>query len=112
MISFAVMAAKQFIKGGYKTVGADGIRVDEDGKRLSFELIYTAPFHTERLSLLKEEAKKCGLEIMLNNMTDGGFTLLVDKKHEAFFVFYTRNSFDLIQGHKRLIPLYSSINKH
>lgn len=34
----------------------------------------------------------------------------LNEKHEAYF--YTRNQFDLIQGHKNLIRLYSSINEY
>jgi microcin C transport system substrate-binding protein len=79
-------AAELFSNAGYKTIGPDGIRVNDKGERLSFELIYPASHHTERLSVLKEEAKKSGLEIVLNNMTEGAFTVLLDKKHEAFFI--------------------------
>ncbi|OQY37728.1 MAG: hypothetical protein B6229_07815 [Spirochaetaceae bacterium 4572_7] len=79
-------AGEFFDKAGYTEIGDDGIRVDANGNRLSFEMIYTASFHSERLAVLKEEAKKAGLEILLNNMTEGGFSLLLDKKHEAFFI--------------------------
>lgn len=80
------IAADYFDRAGYTVIGSDGIREKENGERLSFEMIYTAPVHTERLSILKEEAKKCGLEIKLNNMTEGAFSLLLEKKHEAFFI--------------------------
>lgn len=79
-------AAELFSKAGYSTIGDDGIRVNDRGERLTFELIYSSSYHTERLSVLKEEAKKSGLEIILNNMTEGAFTVLLDKKHEAFFL--------------------------
>lgn len=86
-----VKAEKYFIKAGYTLFDADGIRVNKSGKRLSFELTYSASFHTKRLSILKEEAKKAGLEIILNNLTEGAFTLLLEKKHEAFYVGMSTN---------------------
>jgi microcin C transport system substrate-binding protein len=78
-------AAELFAKGGYDKVGPDGIRVNASGARLTFELIYQSPNHTERISVLKEEAKKCGLDITLNLMQKGAFTAMREKKFEAFW---------------------------
>lgn len=78
-------AAEYFEMGGFTEIGADGIRVNDAGERLSFELLYSAPHHTERLSVLKEEAKKAGLEIELNLMQEGMFTTILEKQHEAWW---------------------------
>lgn len=84
-------AAEYFDKAGYTTIGDDGIRVNDKGERLSFELLYSAEYHTQRLSILKEDAKKAGLEIVLNNMTEGAFTVILEKQHEAFFIAMSTN---------------------
>ncbi len=78
-------AAELFAKAGYDKVGADGIRVNAKGQRLAFELIYSSPNHTERISVLKEEAKKCGLEINLKMMQQGAFSAILEKKFEAWW---------------------------
>lgn len=79
-------AGEYFDKAGFSSFDDDGIRMNQNGERLSFELLYSYPHHTERLSVLKEEAKKAGLDMELNNMTEGSFAVLLDKKHEAFFI--------------------------
>lgn len=81
-----IIASDYFIKAGYTEIGDDGIRVNDKGERLSFELLYSSEHLTQRISVLKEDAKKAGLEIVLNNMTEGAFTILLEKKHEAFFL--------------------------
>lgn len=80
-----LIAKEHFERAGYKETGSDGIRIAADGSRLSFELIYSAQHHTERLSILKEEAKKAGLEIILNLMQEGLFTTVLEKQHQAFW---------------------------
>ncbi len=79
-------AGEYFAKAGYDSFGSDGIRVNGAGERLKLDLLYTAPHHTERLSVLKEEAKKAGLDLILNLKTEGGFSDALDKKHEAFWI--------------------------
>jgi microcin C transport system substrate-binding protein len=80
-----VEAGKLLDKAGYTQVGSDGIRRNAKGDRVSFELIYQSPNHTERLSVLKEEAKKAGVEIVLKIMQQGGFTALLEKNYQAFW---------------------------
>lgn len=76
-------ADKYFTKAGFAKRGPDGIRVNKDGQRLSFRVTYGAPHHTERLTVLKEEAKKAGLELTLQ-LLDGNasFKTMLEKKHE------------------------------
>ncbi len=78
-------AGELFAKGGFDKIGSDGIRVNAKGERLSVELIYASPNHTERLSVLKEEAKKAGLELNLNLMQKGSFTALREKNFQAYW---------------------------
>jgi len=78
-------AAELFAKGGYNKVGADGIRVNASGGRLAFELLYSSPNHTERISVLKEEAKKAGVEINLKLQQKGAFAAASQKKFEAYW---------------------------
>ena len=76
-------AGEYFDKAGYSTIGSDGIRVNAKGERLAFELLYQSPNHTERLTVLKEEAKLSGVEINLKLMQSGMFTVVREKKHQA-----------------------------
>ncbi len=77
-------ADEYFTRAGFSKRGADGIRVrDTDNARLSFRVGYGAPPHTERLVVLKEEAKKAGLELVLElKDTASSFKQLQEKKHQ------------------------------
>ena len=78
-------AAELFAKAGFDKVGPDGIRVNAKGERLAFELLYSSPNHTERISVLKEEAKKAGVEINLKLQQKGAFAAASQKKFEAYW---------------------------
>jgi microcin C transport system substrate-binding protein len=78
-------AGELFAAAGFSGFGADGIRTNARGDRLSFELLYQSPNHTERLSVLKEEAKKAGVEIQLKLMQQGAFTAVREKKFQAWW---------------------------
>ncbi len=67
---------------GWTTRGRDGIRV-KDGRRLSLSVIYQSQEHTPRLVLLREEARKAGVELNLQLM-DGSaaFKQILEKKHQ------------------------------
>ncbi len=69
-------------KSGWEKRGPDGIRV-KNGQRLSLEILFTAPHHNERLVVLKEEAKKAGIELLLKQM-DGstGWKAVREKQHQ------------------------------
>lgn len=75
-------AEEYFQKAGWGEKGPDGIRV-KDGKRLSFTILYSAPHHTPRLLVIKEEAIKAGVEFKLESY-DGNavFMAMLDKKHQ------------------------------
>ncbi len=75
-------ANEYFNKAGWTTRGPDGIRV-KDGKKLSFEITYGAKHITERLAIIKEEAKRAGLELKLKILDSGAaFKNGLEKKHE------------------------------
>jgi microcin C transport system substrate-binding protein len=79
-------ADKYFSQAGFSKRGPDGIRTD--GKqRLSFSITYSQSAHTERLVVIKQEAKKAGLEIVLQ-LLDGASTYknVIEKKHEIAFM--------------------------
>ncbi|PIE97777.1 MAG: ABC transporter substrate-binding protein [Treponema sp.] len=72
-------------EAGYTKVGEDGILMNDAGERVSFELLYSAQHHTERLSVLKEQAKKAGVEMELKLMESGMFNTVLNKKHDAWW---------------------------
>ncbi|MCP4691457.1 MAG: hypothetical protein GY859_25660 [Desulfobacterales bacterium] len=63
--------------------GADGIWV-KNGKRFSVELTYSSDVLTPRYVVVKEEAKKAGVEILLEKL-DGStsFKKILEKNHEV-----------------------------
>ena len=87
-------AGELFTAAGYSSFGPDGIRKNAKGDRLSFELLYQSPSHTERLSVLKEEARKAGLEIQLKLMQQGAFTAVLEKKFQAWWGGMSTNLYD------------------
>lgn len=53
---------------GYESRGKDGIRVSKDGKRLSFEVIYTQEEDFLTLQMLRTKAKTNGVELLLRRL--------------------------------------------
>ncbi len=80
-------ARAAFAKAGYTKEGPDGILVNEQGTRLSIALTYTsAPFLDRIFSLLREEAKACGLDLRLDNLEDTvAYKKQMQKQHEIVF---------------------------
>ena len=72
-----------FDEAGFGTRDDEGIRTKDDGTRLSLRVTYGAPHHTERLVILKEEAKKAGVDLVLQ-LLDGSsaFKQMQEKKHQ------------------------------
>lgn len=63
--------------------GTDGIWT-KDGKRYSVKVTYSFDGHTPRLVLLKEEAKKAGIELNLQRLEGSAtFKLILEKKHDV-----------------------------
>ncbi|PIP82024.1 MAG: ABC transporter substrate-binding protein [Elusimicrobia bacterium CG_4_9_14_3_um_filter_62_55] len=78
-------ADAHFKKAGWAERGPDGIRV-KNGKRLSLRVTYGYATHADRLVILKEEAKKAGLELTLQKL-DGAasFKAMLEKQHEIAY---------------------------
>lgn len=76
-------AGQYFDRAGWTKRGKDGIRINKAGKRLSLVVTYGNAPHEQRLVILKEEAKKAGLELQLKLM-DGAtaFKSILEKQHQ------------------------------
>lgn len=75
-------AVAYFNEAGFTERGPDGIYVRDD-QRLAFNVTYSQAIHTPRLVVLKEEAKKAGLELNLQ-LLDGqnAFKNVIEKQHQ------------------------------
>ena len=63
--------------------GKDGVW-EKDGKRFSVEVTYGFDEHTPRLVVLKEEAKKAGIELRLQKLDQSAtFKKFLEKKHDV-----------------------------
>jgi microcin C transport system substrate-binding protein len=63
--------------------GSDGIW-QKDDNRFSVEVIYSVDEHTPRLVVLKEEAKKAGVELRLQRMDpSASYKKVMEKKHQV-----------------------------
>ncbi|MBL1379009.1 extracellular solute-binding protein [Zobellella iuensis] len=73
-----------FAEAGYDRQGPGGILMNAANDRLSLAVTYTTQEHTARLAILREEARKAGLDLQLN-LVDGatGFKAMLEKNHEA-----------------------------
>jgi len=69
-------------KAGWIERGPDGIRT-KGGQRLSLRVTYSTDDHTPRLVVLKEEARKAGIELTLQ-LLDGSsyYKQIMEKKHQ------------------------------
>ncbi len=75
-------ADNYFATAGWQQRGPDGIRV-KDGLRMSASITYSIQAHTDRLVVLKEEAKKAGVELTLNMLDNSSaFKNILEKKHQ------------------------------
>ncbi len=67
---------------GWTDYGPDGIR-RRGTQRLALSVIYSSPEHTARLVLLREEARKAGIELNLQIMdSSAAFKQILEKKHQ------------------------------
>ena len=80
---FDLDKARQYLEAaGWKERGPDGILV-KDGQRLSLRVTYGSPYHTDRLVVLREEAKKAGIELELSLQdASAAFKQMQEKKHQ------------------------------
>lgn len=76
-------ADRAFTAAGFARRGPDGIRV-RGNQRLSIEVAYANPAHTDRLTVLAQDAKLAGLDIRLQLMDSTAFFKKVrEKKHQS-----------------------------
>lgn len=76
-------AREHLAAAGWVERGPDGILV-KDGQRLSIRVTYGTPYHTERLVILREEARKAGIELQLQLLDSASsFKQMLEKKHEV-----------------------------
>ncbi|OQY60661.1 MAG: ABC transporter substrate-binding protein [Desulfobacteraceae bacterium 4572_88] len=69
-------------EAGWKR-GPDGIW-EKNGKRFSAEVNYSVDEHTPRLVVLKEEAKKAGIELRLQKLdASASYKKVMEKKHDV-----------------------------
>jgi microcin C transport system substrate-binding protein len=86
---FSIDKVEQLMTASGWKRGSDGIWTK--GKmRFSVKINYSGDHHTQRLVVLKEEAKKAGLEMILKQL-DGSssFKLTLEKKHEVSWMGYS-----------------------
>ncbi|WP_410169904.1 extracellular solute-binding protein [Aeromonas caviae] len=78
------LAREYFAKAGFTKTGPDGILRNDKGQPLTLTITYTTAEHAQRLTLLREEAKKAGLNLELNLMdASAGFKSMLEKKHQS-----------------------------
>jgi microcin C transport system substrate-binding protein len=80
---FDLAKADQYFRAaGWSERGADGIRV-KNGQRLSLRVSYAVGDHTGRLVVLKEEARKAGVELTLRLLDPTtSYKETMEKKHQ------------------------------
>jgi microcin C transport system substrate-binding protein len=76
---------------GWDKRGPDGIRV-KNGKRFSVELLTGYAHHRDRITVVKEEAKKAGIELVLKEMDSAtAFKATLEKQHTAVWQGWSYN---------------------
>lgn len=79
-------AQEHFAKAGFKTRGPDGILVNDQGERLSFQLSTGYEALKDVMTILREEALKAGLDLRLEVLDNtAGFKKAQEKKHDITF---------------------------
>lgn len=67
---------------GFATRGPDGIRM-RGNQRLALRVVYSTQEHTPRLVLLREEARKAGIELNLQLLdSSAAFKQILEKQHQ------------------------------
>jgi microcin C transport system substrate-binding protein len=79
-------AVASFTRAGYSKRGKDGILVNERGEKLSIEIMTGYKHFEDVLIVLKEEAKKAGLEIKLKVLEQtAAWKMANEKNHQVIF---------------------------
>ena len=91
---YSIPAARAaFAKAGYTQDGPDGIFTKPDGKRLTVAVTYSSiPASDEILTILREDAKSCGLELRLDGLEGNvAYKKQMQKQHEIAFSGWNTN---------------------
>lgn len=110
-------ARKTFAEAGYTQEDKDGILINEKGERLEISLTFTAsPERSKIMVILKEEARKAGVNLILDGREGtASYKKVISKEHQAYFsawqftpptpayyeYFHSRNAFDEKGNRKR-----------
>ncbi|TNE58199.1 MAG: ABC transporter substrate-binding protein, partial [Alphaproteobacteria bacterium] len=79
-------AEEYFAKAGFTKRGPDGVLVNDQGERLSFQLTTGYETFKDVLTILREEALKAGLEFRLEVLdSTAGWKKVQEKKHDLMF---------------------------
>ena len=82
--------ARLMKEAGWKR-GEDGIWL-KNGRRFSVKVTYSFEEHTPRLVVLKEEARKAGVELLLENLdATAAFKKILEKKHDVAWMGWSTN---------------------
>lgn len=96
---------KYMTDAGWKR-GNDGIW-EKQGQRFSVEVSYSHEEHTPRLVVLKEDAKKAGIELKLSKLdSSAAYKKVMEKKHDAAWMGWSTSLRPRFWEH------YHSINAH
>jgi microcin C transport system substrate-binding protein len=99
-------ADEYFNAAGFTRRGPDGIRVRGD-QRLAFNVVYSTQEHTPRLVLLREEARKAGVELNLQLQdSSASFKQIREKKHQIAWMAWATSTTPQFWEH------YHSENAH
>ncbi len=80
---FDLKKVNYYMKRAGWSRGADGIWA-KNGRRFSVEVSYSFEAHTPRLVVLKEEAKKAGVELRLQRLDpSASYKKVIEKKHDV-----------------------------
>ncbi|MDX9874329.1 MAG: extracellular solute-binding protein [Spongiibacteraceae bacterium] len=97
-----------FTQAGFDRRGADGIRRNAAGERLAVRITYYSDEHTARLVVLKEEARRAGLELTLQLLDpSAAFKQIMEKKHQAAWMAWSGGGLS-----PRYWEFFHSVNAH
>ncbi len=103
-------ARATFAEAGYTSETEEGILMNENGERLEISLTFRAsPASSKMMVILKEEARKAGVNLILDSReATASFQKVLSKEHQAYFgawqftpptpayyeYFHSRNAYD------------------
>ncbi|MDM8536643.1 extracellular solute-binding protein [Desulfobacterales bacterium HSG17] len=103
---FNINKVEQYMTDSGWKRGNDGIW-EKDGKRFSVEVSYSHEEHTPRLVVLKEDAKKAGIELKLSKLDpSAAYKKVMEKKHDTAWMGWSTSLRPRFWEH------YHSINAH